>query len=128
VPLDVALSVRTEAGPGLGALAVEVRITGATPPLRLLLYCDGALAGACDSVADIYEFRASMAPGTRHAFTARVVDAAGRSGGASTMFGVSAAEAPERRPAPGPRLVLRSSVKTRPVAPGPGDGVLLRRD
>jgi hypothetical protein len=128
VPLDVALAVRSEAALGPGAFAVEVKVTGATAPLRLLLYCDGTLASACDSVADRYEFRASMAPGARHALTARVVDAAGRSGGASTMFGIGAAEAPEPRPAPEPRIVLRSSVRTRPVATGPGDGALLRRD
>jgi hypothetical protein len=128
VPLDVALSVRTEAALEPGALAVEVRIVGGTPPLRLLLYWDGTLAGACDSVADIYEFRASVSPGSRHALTARVVDAAGRSGGASTMFGIGAAEASERRPVPAPRLVLRSSVRTRALVTGPGDGALVRRD
>jgi hypothetical protein len=116
VPLEVALSVRTDAELEPGALAVKVKIVGGTPPLRLLLYCDGTLAGACDSVADIYEFRASMVPGSRHALTARVVDAAGRWGAASTMFCIAAAEASEPGPVPEPRLVLRSSVRTRPVA------------
>jgi hypothetical protein len=118
VPLQVALSVRPDGALGPGAFAVEVKVTGGTPPLRLLLYCDGALAGACDSVADLYEFRTSTGSGARHALTARVVDAAGRWGGASTMFGAAPVETPACRPEPAPRLVLRSSVRTRPVAAG----------
>jgi hypothetical protein len=115
VPLDVGLSVHTEETLGPGVFAVQVRVNGGTPPLRLLLYCDGALAGACDSIADLFEFRASTAPGARHAFTARVVDATGRSGGASAMFGAGARPAPAAVPEE-PRVVLRSSVRTRPVA------------
>jgi hypothetical protein len=115
VPLEVALRVRDEEEAlGPGAFAVQVKVSGGTPPLRLLLYCDGTLAGACDSVADLYEFRAATAPGARHALTARVVDAAGRSGGASAMVGAGAVEDP-RRSALVPRLVLRSSARTRPV-------------
>jgi hypothetical protein len=118
MPLDVGLSVHIEETLGPGVFSVQVRVNGGTPPLRLLLYCDGVLAGACDSVADLYEFRASMAPGARHAFTARVVDAAGRWGGASTMFGFGAGPAPTGTPVADPRVVLRSSVRTRPVAVG----------
>jgi hypothetical protein len=116
VPLEVALQVRPEEDLGPGRFAVTVRVNGGTAPLRLLLYCDGALAGACDSVADIYEFRGATHPGAHHALTARVVDAAGHWGGASAVIG-GADLAPAPAEAPGvPSFTLRSSVRTRVLA------------
>jgi hypothetical protein len=118
MPLGVALQVRREEQLGSGVFAVTVQVSGGTAPLRLLLYCDGALAGACDSVADIYEFRTATHPGARHAVTARVVDSAGQWGGASAALGAADLVQVPAGPSdpPVPHFTLRSSVRTRVLA------------
>ncbi|HEY6416233.1 MAG TPA: hypothetical protein VIX41_08350, partial [Acidimicrobiales bacterium] len=79
-------------------------VGGGRAPLRLLLYLDGELASACDSVADVYEFRAAGLAGARRALTVRVIDADGRWGGASTAL-----PAGDTADGSGPRIVLRST-------------------
>jgi len=116
VGLHVALETRNAEPLEPDGLTLRVRVAGGRPPLRVLLYLDGDLVSGCDSVADLYEFRASGLMGARRLLTVRVIDAAGRWGGASTTVGAAAPAAP-RGPAPPPRphVALRSSVRTRSV-------------
>jgi hypothetical protein len=123
VALEVALDTRAAEELTPGTFAVHVSVSGGQRPLQLSAYFDGQLVGAWDSVADVYEFRASDLFGARHALTVRAVDAAGQWGGASTVIravepGRGADDSP---PTPAasqtegsrPRLTLRSSVRSR---------------
>ncbi len=112
--LDVVLDVRPAGPSEPDAFSLRVDVSGGRAPLRLLLYVDGDLANACDSIADIYEFRASsLAGGAHRALTVRVIDADGRWGSASRVISGSVKEV-----AGPPRIMLRSSVKSRPVMAG----------
>ncbi|MGH7312368.1 MAG: hypothetical protein ACREJV_04280 [Candidatus Rokuibacteriota bacterium] len=119
MPLEVALQMR-QAEAFAGTFWVGVRVYGGRAPLRLMLYCDGDLAGACDSVADVYEFRGSAPAGLRHAVTVRVVDADGRWGAASeTLRWSERAQDSAAGEAAGPaRFALTSSVRTRVLTAG----------
>ncbi len=111
--LEVVLDARPAGPPEPDVFSLRVDVGGGRAPLRLLLYVDGELASACDSVADIYEFRASGLTGARRALTVRVIDADGRWGSASRLIsgGVSDVTSPLR-------IMLRSSVKSRPLVAG----------
>lgn len=108
--LEVVLDTRPADPSEPDVFSLRVDVNGGRAPLRLLLYVDGDLASACDSVADIYEFRASSLAGPRRALTVRVIDADGRWGSASQVISGSSKEA-----AAPPRIMLRSSVKSRPA-------------
>ena len=117
MPLQVVLGTREVGDMSPGTLAVHVSVTGGAPPLSLTLFLDGEPVGSWESVGDVYEFRASDLPGTRHSLTVRAVDSAGRWGGATVLAAGPSLEpalveadamgAPAR-----PRFSLRSSVKT----------------
>ncbi len=65
---------------------VDVQARGGEGPLRLYLYIDGDLVGAWVQRRATWELAGDdVAPG-RHVATARVIDAHGRWGGASTVL------------------------------------------
>ena len=117
MPLDVELGTRADGDMSPGTLAVHVSVTGGAPPLCLTLFLDGEPVGSWESVGDVYEFRASDLPGTRHSLTVRAVDSSGRWGGATVLASGAALEsalvaAGATESTPRPRFALRSSVKT----------------
>lgn len=87
--LDVRLTVRRVA-PTESAL-VRVRVAGANGPFRVYLYADGQLVEAWIPGGETNEFVCRSLGSGRHAVTARAVDALGRWGGASVLFGAPAA-------------------------------------
>jgi hypothetical protein len=111
MPLAVQLSVRRVPDDPAG-FTIRVGVDSGQTPLRLLLYVDGSLAGACDSIADLYEFHAATDPERPHALTVRVIDAHGQWGAASAML--PGQEAPRHVAASAaPRVSLRASVCSR---------------
>jgi len=106
--LDVALDVMPADD---GDVVLRVNVGGGTVPLRVSVYLDGALAGAWDSVCDVYEFRAASLAG-RRTLTVRAVDAEGCWGGASTLLAPGHAARAGDEVAP-PRVTLRSTLRTR---------------
>jgi hypothetical protein len=70
------------------AVAVRVDVTEAVQPLRVSLYLDGDLIDTWIPGPSGYEIRLPGVSG-RHVVTARAIDAEGRWGGASTLFGLA---------------------------------------
>ncbi len=78
----------TAAADSRDRVAVDVQASGGQAPLRLYLYIDGELVGAWVQSAATWELGGDeVAPG-RHVATARVIDASGRWGGASTVLSI----------------------------------------
>ena len=82
--LEVSVTVRP--AHGNGAL-VHVRVRGAQAPFRVYVYADGELVESWMPGRASNEF-VCPAPGPgRHTVTARAIDAAGRWGGATVLYG-----------------------------------------
>jgi hypothetical protein len=83
--LDVSLLVDPAAAPDGAEHFILVRLGGGTPPLRVYLYVNGALAESWMPAPATCEVAlGGLGPG-RHAVTARAIDASGRWGGASAV-------------------------------------------
>ena len=96
--LDVGLTVRRASRADDGAL-VRVRVAGANAPFRVYVYADGELVEAWIPGSESNEFVCRALAAGRHTVTARAIDALGRWGGASVMFGAPAIMQPRPRSA-----------------------------
>jgi hypothetical protein len=83
--LAVSVGVRSSAD---GAV-VRVRVAGAQGPFRVYVYADGDLVEAWIPGGESNEFVCRALGAGRHTVTARAIDAAGRWGGASTLYGTT---------------------------------------
>lgn len=87
--LDVTVTVRRVAWEAEGPL-VRVRVAGASGLFRVYVYADGELVEAWIPGAESNEFVCRALASGRHTVTARAIDALGRWGGASTLYGAVA--------------------------------------
>ncbi|MBI1735579.1 MAG: hypothetical protein HYR51_10425 [Candidatus Rokubacteria bacterium] len=88
--LDVSVSIRRVAWEREGAL-VHVRVSGGSGPFRVYVYADGELVEAWIPGGESNEFLCRALATGRHTVTARAIDAHGRWGGASVLYGGVAA-------------------------------------
>lgn len=84
--LDVSVTLRRVAWESEGPL-VRVRVAGANGPFRVYVYADGELVQAWIPGRESNEFVCHGLASGRHTVTARAIDALGRWGGASMLYG-----------------------------------------